>query len=93
MSALPGLTPTVVHQQSKHFEVGFRTDMLQGGFQRKTNFLDYFRRKTRKKMEKQKLTDCADAYQKTWGLCQISLVVYHWPSVHLLAPALLSAFC
>ena len=38
MSALPGLTPTVVHQQSKHFEVGFRTDMLQGGFQRKTNF-------------------------------------------------------
>ena len=63
MSALPGLTPTVVHQQSKHFEVGFRTDMLQGGFQRKTNFWIISEENT-KEMEKQKLTDCADAYQK-----------------------------
>ena len=56
-------------------------------FSEKNKFFGLFPKKNTKEMEKQKLTDCADAYQKTWGLCQISLVVYHWPSVHLLAPS------
>ena len=55
-------------------------------FSEKNKFFGLSPKKITQEMEKQKLIDCADAFQKTWELSQISLVIHHWPSEHLLAP-------